>query len=161
MHSWTGGSTPKRSRFSDNVYLFANRAYAKKTGVSRTSRCEERMSHIWRIDADASGAWCSVATPTPGCSVYKSGFTAIEDIAFSKTGELYVLELASDGVFAFEAGLDTGQFPPAVLLDVKGKHTTELAAGQLSQPGGVAVSRDNKVYVTDGVFTDGRLLRVS
>jgi hypothetical protein len=118
-------------------------------------------SHIWRIDADASGAWCSVATPTPGCSVYKSGFTAIQDIAFSKTGELYVLELAKDGVFAFEAGLNTGQFPPAVLLDVKGKHTTELAAGQLSQPGGVAVSRDNKVYVTDGVFSDGRLLRVN
>ena len=43
--------------------------------------------------------------PTRKCSLYKTGFTAIQDIAFDKNnGRLYVYELAEDGVFAFEAG---------------------------------------------------------
>ena len=53
--------------------------------------------------------------------------------------------------------------PPAVLLEVKrgrwGEKRTELAAGQLSQPGGIVVVNE-KVYVTDGVFTSGRLSRI-
>ena len=51
-------------------------------------------------------------------------------------------------------------FPPAVLLEVKGHRTRELARGKLSQPGGVAVSRDGTVFVTDGMFGNGRLLRL-
>ena len=47
-----------------------------------------------------------------------------------------------------------------MLLKVKGHKRTELAAGELSQPGGVSVARDGTVFVTDGMFTDGRLLRI-
>ena len=54
--------------------------------------------------------------------MYAKGFTAIQDIAFGKHDKgkstLYVYELAKDGVLAFEAGLETGEFPPAVLLEV-------------------------------------------
>jgi glucose/arabinose dehydrogenase len=32
--------------------------------------------------------------------------------------------------------------------------------GQLSQPGGVTVTNDGSIYVTDGMFTGGRLLKV-
>ena len=118
-------------------------------------------SNVWRIDADAADAWCSVNTPSEECTVYASGLTAIQDIAFAPGGSrLYVLELAAEGVLAFEAGLETGEFPPAVLLEIRGSRTRELAAGQLSQPGGIAVHSTGNIYVTDGVFTGGRLLRV-
>lgn len=116
---------------------------------------------MWRIDADAADAWCSVNTPSDECTVYASGLTAIQDIAFAPGGSrLYVLELAAEGVLAFEAGLETGEFPPAVLLEIRGSRTRELAAGQLSQPDGIAVHSTGNIYVTDGIFTSGRLLRV-
>ena len=124
-------------------------------------------SHVWRIDADAEGAWCSVNTPNSSCTVYKNNLTAIQDIDFNlKNRRLYVYELAADGVLAFEAGFESGDFPPAVLLEIGrtagGKmRRRELAAGQLSQPGGVAVAPNGRIFVTDGVFTEGRLLRVT
>jgi hypothetical protein len=40
----------------------------------------------------------------------------------------------------------------------KGRRT-KLAAGQLSQAGGIVVVK-GKVYVTDGMFTGGRLLQI-
>jgi hypothetical protein len=118
-------------------------------------------SHVWRVDPNLEGAWCSVRTPDPGCTVYAAGFTAIHDIAFNPhNGKLYVYELAADGVLAYEEGFETGEFPDAVLLKMKKNKTTEVAAGQLSQPGGVSVAHDGTVFVTDGMFTDGRLLRI-
>ena len=71
-----------------------------------------------------------------------------------------MLELAKDGVLAFEDGFGTGEFPPAVLLKVGRHGRTELAAGQLSEPGGIAFGRDGKLYATDGIFGNGRLLRI-
>jgi hypothetical protein len=119
-------------------------------------------SQIWRIKPWAKDAWCSVNTPDRGCRVYSEGYTAIQDIAFGNN-RLYVYELAAEGTLAFEAGFESGVFPPAVLLEVKShrhhERRTELAAGQLSQPGGIVVTR-GKVYVTDGMFSVGRLLRV-
>jgi hypothetical protein len=118
-------------------------------------------SHVWRIDPNGDGVVCSVVDSDPGCSIYGRNFTAIQDIAFSRHDRsLYVYELARDGVLAFEEGFATGEFPPAVLLKVKGRHRSELAAGQLSEPGGVVASRRGHVYVTDGVFSNGRLVRV-
>lgn len=118
-------------------------------------------SHVWRVDPDAEGAFCSVNAPDPSCSVYAEGFTGIQDIAFHPhNGRLYVYELAAEGVLAFEEGFVTGVFPDAVLLKVKKHKRTEIAAGQLSQPGGVAVTHNGTVLVTDGMFSDGRLLQV-
>ena len=119
-------------------------------------------SRIWRVNPGASGATCSASGSSGGCTQFDSGFTAIQDIAFNRNnGTMYVYELAADGVLAFEEGFETGDFPAAVLLKVKKKgQTTELAHGQLSEPGGVAVARNGSVYVTDGVFTGGRLLRI-
>ena len=50
-----------------------------------------------------------------------------------------MLELAKDGALAFEGGFETGEFPPAVLLKTSSHGRTELAAGQLSEPGGIAL----------------------
>ena len=118
-------------------------------------------SHVWRIDPDADGVVCSVEDSDPGCSVFGANFTAIQDIAFSRHDRsLYVYELAGAGVLAFEEGFETGEFPPAVLLKVNGRKRTELAAGQLSEPGGVVASDRGHVFVTDGMFSAGRLVRV-
>lgn len=120
-----------------------------------------RTSHIWRIDPNADGVLCSVNDRAAGCSHIRGRFTAINDIAFNRrNAALYVYQLAADGVLAFEEGFETGNFPPAVLLRVKGDERTRLGVRRLSQPGGVVVARDGKVYVTDGMFSDGRLLRV-
>jgi hypothetical protein len=122
-------------------------------------------SHVWRIKPWAKDAWCSVNTPDRSCKVFSDGYTAIQDIAFDWFGRMYVYELAADGVVAFEAGFATGEFPPAVLLQVHrgwwhhDETRTELVAGQLSQPGGVVVT-GNEVYVTDGMFSVGRLLHI-
>jgi hypothetical protein len=120
-------------------------------------------SNVWRIDPEADGAFCSVNTPDPQCTVAADGFTAIQDIAINRHNRtMYVYELAAEGVLAFEAGLETGDFPPAVLLRVRRDQRTDLLDGQLSQPGGVVVGRTGRVYVTDGVFdpSGGRLIRV-
>jgi hypothetical protein len=90
-----------------------------------------------------------------------SGLTALVDVAVNQSnGTLYTYGLAADGVFAFEAGFETGAFPPAVLTELRGPIRRELAAGQLSQPGGVAVGRDGTVFASDGVFGNGRLLQI-
>ncbi len=124
-------------------------------------------SHVWRfrIDRDGKPAECTVGQ-LHDCRVAADGLTAIQDIALGRDGSLYVYELAADGVLAFEEALGSGgpvPFPPAVLLKVKNGHQRELAAGELSQPGGVAVSRSGRVYVTDNIFTPGggRLLRIT
>jgi len=120
-------------------------------------------SRVWRIDPHAQGGvLCSVNTPSRGCKTYAKGLTSIQDIAFSpNTHRLFVLELAKDGALAFEAGFETGEFPPAVLLTVGRHGRSELVKGKLSQPGGIAFSRSGKLYATDGVFGNGRLLRIS
>ena len=124
-------------------------------------------AHIWRVNPFAEDAVCSVMVSDPDCSVWKSGFTSILDIAFNPhNGTLYVYEIAEGGWLAFEEGFATGDFPPAVLLEVKGDKTQELVPGELSEPGGVAVGWDGSVFVTDGVIgigpnpNHGRLLQI-
>ena len=118
-------------------------------------------SRIWRVNPGANGATCSSEGSRGGCREFAHGFTAIQDIAFNqKNGTMYVYELAAGGVAAFEEGFATGHFPPAVLLKVRKGRQSEIAAGRLSEPGGVAVARSGAVFVTDGVFTGGRLLKV-
>lgn len=125
-------------------------------------------SRIWRIDPNATGAVCSVTPPPvprgsrPACAEYASGFTAVQDLAMNPfTQQLYVYQLAAGGVLAFEAGFETGQFPPAVLTEVRPNgQRRELATGQLVQPGGIELTLFGQLLATDGVFGDGRLVRV-
>jgi hypothetical protein len=122
-------------------------------------------SRIWRINPDADGVFCSDAEPDPDCTVYADGFSAIQDIAFDRNnGHLYVYELAEDGVFAFEAGLETGDAPPAVLTVLKKNGQRRVIADdELREPGGIIVLNNGNILVTDRVFTEGggRLVRIT
>jgi hypothetical protein len=120
-------------------------------------------AHIWRVDPNAHDAVCDATHKTQACRVWKSGFTSIMDLAFNpRTGTLYVYEIARGGWLKFEEGFAPGGvFPKAVLLEVRPGHRPhELVRGKLSQPGGIVVTRRGEIFVTDGMFTGGRLLRV-
>ncbi|HEX9260254.1 MAG TPA: hypothetical protein VF855_12000, partial [Acidimicrobiales bacterium] len=91
-----------------------------------------------------------------------TAFTALVDVAVNpNNGAIYAYSLADD-VFAFEEAVfgGHGDTPPARLFKVLGGRRTELVAGQLSQPGGVSVARDGTVFVTDGIFGNGRLVQI-
>ncbi|MEO5884629.1 MAG: ScyD/ScyE family protein, partial [Candidatus Limnocylindrales bacterium] len=119
-------------------------------------------AHIWRVNPNAEDATCDAKVKTRDCKVWKSGFTSIIDLAFDpRNGTLYVYEIAKAGWLKFEEGFASGKFPPAVLLEVRRGHKPrELVRGKLSEPGGVAVARNGSIFVTDGMFSNGRLLRV-
>ncbi len=118
-------------------------------------------SRIWRVDPAAVGATGAADVVDAAGTSHDTGYTSIQDIAFDPNdGSLYVDELAEDGALAFEAGFPTGDFPPAVLLHVVGASRTELQRGFLSEPGSVVVAGDSSVHVTDGMYSNGRLLRV-
>jgi hypothetical protein len=120
-------------------------------------------AYVWKVNPNAKGALCVAGHANRWCRTWKGGFTAIMDLAFDpRNGTLYVYELARGGFLAFEAGFQPGgTFPKAVLLQVP-RHgdRRELVRGDLSQPGGVVVGRGGEVFVTDGMFTGGRLLRI-
>jgi hypothetical protein len=120
-------------------------------------------AHVWRVNPNARDATCDVKRKTRACRVWKSGFTSIMDLAFDpRNGTLYVYQIARNGWLAFEEGFAPGGvFPKAVLLEVRpGKARRELVKGKLSQPGGIVVGRGGEIFVTDGMFTGGRLLRI-
>lgn len=117
-------------------------------------------SNVYRIDRGVSDVTCGPTEPDPRCEIALDDLTAIQDLAIDPvTGRFYVYELAADGTLAFEGGFETGVFPPAVLLEIKGSQRRELAAGQLSEPGGVTAFLGH-VVVTDGVFGNGRVVKV-
>jgi hypothetical protein len=123
---------------------------------------EPGSSHIWRVDPWATDATCDATAPNASCATVVDGLTALIDVAINTNNRsFYTYGLAADGVFAFEEGLVTGEFPSAVLTEVRanGKRR-ELVPGQLSEPGGVAVASDGTVFATDGVFSSGRLLQI-
>jgi hypothetical protein len=113
-------------------------------------------SNIWRIAPWARGATCD-ADVSDGCSLWKTGFTAIVGIEFAPDGSLYVAEMVKNGLFAFFGAGDT----VGELLHVVGDTRTPVAAGQLHLLGDVAVSGKGKVYVTVGsVEPEGAVVRI-
>jgi len=78
--------------------------------------------------------------------VYAEGFTNIIAIDFDKQGNLYVLELAKDGLLA--AGPDAPPVGRLVRVARDSKAQTVLASEGLIAPGGLAVG-DNAIYISN------------
>ena len=83
-----------------------------------------------------------------------SGFTNIIDIAFGQDGSLYVLEIAKNAIPNFNPGR-------LVHVALNGSRT-EIAAGLLTAPGGIAIGGDGALYVTNRSTspTMGQVLRI-
>ena len=94
--------------------------------------------------------------PGQAPTVYADGFTNIIDCTFDNSGRLIVLEIAKFGL------LNADQTGALIRVERDGTHT-ELASTGLTNPGGVAVIRNDLFYVTNhtaGFGGDGELLRV-
>ncbi len=101
-------------------------------------------ANIYRVPAQGG-------TPT----VALSGFTNIVSIAFGPDGSLYVLEISENGLLSGN--------PQGALIKVQPNGTRiELAAGQLFMPGGMVVSSDGALYVTNWSVLPGggQVLRI-
>jgi hypothetical protein len=106
-------------------------------------------SRIWRIKPGAEGATCDPEQPNTGaCRSVGAGFTSVIDLAFGDDGELYVLEIAKEGLLAVEF---FGAPPIGALWRVEDGSKTEIEPGELLAPGGVAVDDEN-LYVTTGTI---------
>jgi hypothetical protein len=85
-----------------------------------------------------------------------SGFTNIIDIALGPDGALYVLEISKNGLLSGN--------PAGALIRVapNGKRT-EVAAGQLTTPGGIVFGDDGAIYVTNNATSPGggQVLRIA
>jgi hypothetical protein len=111
-------------------------------------------SRIWRIEPGAEDVTCDPDAKRGKCRLFADGFTSVIDIAWAgKT--LLVLEIAKDGLLGLESAGEGSPPPPGALWAVEKGKKTEIAAGELIAPGGVAPA-DDDLYVTTGtVFGPG------
>ncbi len=80
-------------------------------------------------------------------TMFEDGFTAIIDIAFDAAGNLYVLEIAKNGLLGCEIFGDcTGAL---IKVDKITGVRTEIASEGLVAPGGVVVAADGSVFVSN------------
>jgi hypothetical protein len=94
--------------------------------------------------------------------VYKSGFTAIVDIEFDSSGNLYVLEMAKNGLLA---GFGLGDWTGAVKrIDNTTKDVTTVAGSEeLEAPTGLTIGPiDGALYISNkGIFPgEGEVVRI-
>jgi sugar lactone lactonase YvrE len=118
-------------------------------------------SSVWRIAPGSVNALCDHEHPDTGsCRLYQDGFTSIVDLGAGPDGSIYVVELVQQSWLQWELGLVDP--PIGGLFRIRPDHSVEeLAAGQLTLPGGVDVSNDGTIYVTGPVFGPGAISRVN
>jgi hypothetical protein len=95
-------------------------------------------ARIWRV------------VPGQAPTVYASGFTNIDGLAFDANGNLLVLEIAKNGLNAAQAAPPGDPAGAGALLRVLPDGTkVEVASLGLVMPGGVAVGPDGSIYITN------------
>ena len=117
---------------------------AVPTGVVKGPDGFYYVSQLTGFPFPVGGANVFRVNPRTGAyTVYASGFTNIMDLDFGDDGTLYVLELDSDSILggSTDGGLWT--------VSRRGtKRKVDLPAGTLTEPGGIAVGRHDKLYVS-------------
>lgn len=104
----------------------------------------EGESQIYRIDANG----------VP--EVYADGFTNVVDLAFDRSGGLFVLEYDADGILS---GNSTGAL---VYLPPEGNTRVTITSDDLITPTGLAIGPDNDIYISNNGFIagEGEVLRL-
>lgn len=104
----------------------------------------EGESQIYRIDANG----------VP--EVYADGFTNVVDLAFDRSGGLFVLEYDADGILS---GNSTGAL---VYLPPEGNTRFTITSDDLITPTGLAIGPDNDIYISNNGFIagEGEVLRL-
>lgn len=104
----------------------------------------EGEANIYRIDANG----------VP--EVYADGFTNVVDLAFDRSGGLFVLEYDADGILS---GDSTGAL---VYLPPEGNTRFTITSDDLISPTGLAIGPDNDIYISNKGFIagEGEVLRL-
>jgi hypothetical protein len=95
--------------------------------------------------------------PLQGAEIFASGFTNIIDIAFDQDGNLYVLEITTNGLLSED-------FTGALWkVDAGTGDRHLLAMDGLVTPAGLAIDSDGSIYISNfGVFPEaGEVIRLS
>jgi hypothetical protein len=82
--------------------------------------------------------------------VYADGFTNISDLAFDRSGGLYVLEYDADGILN---GSDAGAL---IYVSPDGKTRTTIADDELINPTGLEIASDGDIYISNKGFVAGQ-----
>ncbi|MGH2586867.1 MAG: ScyD/ScyE family protein, partial [Dehalococcoidia bacterium] len=101
-------------------------------------------ARIWRL------------VPGKSPSVFAEGFTNIIDLAFDQAGNLYVLEIATNGLLSMD--------PTGALHRIAPNGARTLVAREgLVMPGGVAVGPDGALYVSNFsvLAGEGQVVRIT
>ena len=134
---------------------------AVPTGVARGADGALYVSQLTGFPFPVGGSSIWRVRPGHAPEEWATGFTNVVDIAADRKGNLYVVEIAKDGLLSVFAG---GQPPFGRLVKVApdGTQTVLLDGPDFLAPGGVAVGADGSVYVTAGsIFPGGgQLLRI-
>lgn len=120
---------------------------AVPTGVVKGPDGALYMSQLTGFPFPVGGAKVFRIDPRTGAaSVYASGFTNIMDLDFGRDGTLYVLEIDHDSLL--------GPSTDGALFTVPWRRKRDpkqvaLAAGTLTEPGGIAVGRRGDLFVSN------------
>jgi hypothetical protein len=117
------------------------------------------MSQLTGFPFPLGGANIFRIDPRTGAvRIHASGFTSIMDLAFDKTGTLYVLEIDSNGIIV------PPTFGAIRAIDRDGTRRTVVAPdGTLTEPGGIVVGPHGDLFVTNRARSpdDGQVLRIA
>lgn len=127
-------------------------------GELRGFPAEPGTSQVWRVEPGSVDAVCDPERPQEGdCRLVADGFTSVVDLEAGPDGSLYVLELTKEGWI----GLQLGRSPEGSLVRLAPDGTrTELGAGELMLPGGVAVTHRGEIFVTSPVLGPGTVRQI-
>ena len=133
---------------------------AVPTGVARGADGALYVSALTGFPFPVGGSSIWRVRPGQDPEVFADGFTNVVDIAADRQGNLYVVEMAKNGLLAaFDSGDFTGRL---VKVAPDGTQTT-LLQSPLFAPGGVAVGSDGAIYVTNVSIAPGggQVLRIA
>ena len=94
-------------------------------------------------------AWVARVAPDEDPTPYAEGFTNVIDAAFASDGTLYVLEMFTNGMLSGDPAGALWSVPPG------GGDATLVASEGLFTPGGIAISADDAIYVSNGSVQPG------